>query len=275
MSFDNLAVEPAGSLRVLRFAGTSAVPGSDKVRTTGTFYPESEDDTLVLMSDGQRWYEIARSYHNTTYVKPPLVLDGTGLGPMTYLYIKDHEGEDLASFGYSTSPSVYRDINMWVGGGQGSFSILETGGSVPVFSVNPATSPAGVIAALDMYAAANMIVAQQQRHVAETYTFTSTPVNPLPAPAKHIIRLDPDGASRTVQGIAADTPGLTYGDTVVYEFINVAAFASGFDVNFENETSTNAADRVITGTNGTVALGPQQTFRIWYDQDSARWRILS
>lgn len=209
-----------------------------------------------------------------TSLRPPLILDGTGLGQMTYLWIIDDAGRDLATFYYTTTPSVKRGIDLFVGG-SGSFTIYRTGTATPAFIVNPDIAPSGIFMYFDAYAAANMIVANEQRHVAETYQFTGSPVNPLPRPSKHIIRLDPNGASRTVQGIGADTPGLTFGDTVVYEFINVAAFGSGYDINWENETSTLAADRVITGTGATVPMGPQQTFRVWYDNDSARWRILS
>jgi hypothetical protein len=58
----------------------------------------------------------------------------------------------------------------------------------------------------------------------------------------------------------------------VMTFINVG----GFDLILEDQSARSLpANRIVTGTRANLTLGPDRTATLFYDQTSARWRVLS
>lgn len=88
-------------------------------------------------------------------------------------------------------------------------------------------------------------------------------VDALTIAGRAAIRLT--GAVTNLRGIAAGSDG---------EIITVIN-ASGSDLSVLNENATpTAANRIITGTNGTLTLANNATILVKYDSTSQRWRVV-
>jgi hypothetical protein len=69
-----IPVGPPGTRLTLRFQAGTVVESTQKVRLHSTFTAADTEDTLSLISDGQRWYEYARSCTGATTVTGPVSL---------------------------------------------------------------------------------------------------------------------------------------------------------------------------------------------------------
>ena len=80
-----------------------------------------------------------------------------------------------------------------------------------------------------------------------------------------ILRLDTD-ATRTITGLANGVNGR--GLTILNVGSNNIVFTN-------EDVSSSASNRIITGTGASITMNPNDVLRLIYDDVSARWRVTS
>lgn len=90
------------------------------------------------------------------------------------------------------------------------------------------------------------------------------------APTGHadadVWRLDPNGATRTITGIASVAAGR------VLRIVNLSAANT---IEFSHDVTSTAANRFYLPAEADLALPPHGIATFWYDGTSARWRMIS
>jgi len=233
-----LEVPPAGDL--VAVAGSSLVPDT-RVVLRGPWTALGPDDVILLLSNGMKLVEVARSGGSGTYLACPVYIaaGGTVYWSMDCaaeeMYVKgdivpyyDH-GTDQAMQTCGTSYDPFKQVftwNVWT-----RWTVVESSnynlGSGQIDDWDPTGGD-----------------------ITQRY---------------QIWRVQATGPA-TITGIQPFSI-----DGVVFDFINVGSNT----ITFANENGgSTAAYRILTGSGLPVNVGQNDTSRLWYDKVSSRWRVL-
>jgi len=278
-----------GSILVVNpTSDTTFKDSTGNLKLEGDAVSTSSTDTLVVISDGQQWLEMARSGGGMSRnLGCPVVInpDSTNCTPVLTVKPGASSTGDFIILGTSTSDYWMKFYNTITGlncdvrvGGSASvsdrFGVIDDDKGSTVFRVMgrplvPATW-FNVLADENFLANTDLGVTGRLRFAAQDVALVANAA-PLTLPTSTIVRITSD-ASYDIDGIGADNLASAQDEMSKITLINAN---SAFDLHLQNEdTGQTAADRIITGTGSPDTIVPNTTREIYYDDTSARWRVI-
>lgn len=276
-----MATQPRSS-QIKNIAATSMI-GSASLDTLDTIFPKIDaelsklfEDRNFILADGGTiavnagatsvTFTASLKLHVNSLVAggAPKIIDlasttraFTADGNMLYAVINRTAGTATVTADSSTLPSV-------VFSNQEVVLIAKRIGTVIYFR-NGVTIPASATRTMDgnIFTTNNLTINSVHSEGTSNDTATGSNVT-LTSPATPIVRLTAAGTLVSVDMIPAGVSGQSI------KVVN----ATGSAININNETGATAANRILTGTSGTLSLANNASIILTYDGTSARWRVI-